>query len=205
MPLLVCAILLLVIVILGGFARSAGVFSGFDVRLLLAAEQARAGQTGDVLTHIMLAASTLGNGLPRVIMIAVVSAVLIVRGQVRLMLWFCGANAGGALLNETLKHIFEVPRPRVTTWLAHPNSFSYPSGHAANAALISGALAIMLRNRLAWVVAIFIAALVGSSRVWLGVHTPSDVTAGWMLGVAWLCGYSVLVVAPSFHRVDATR
>lgn len=99
----------------------------------------------------------------------------------------------GALLGNLLKLGFDRPRPDIVEHLTHATSSSFPSGHATLAAvtyLTLGALIARGQPRLsikALVLggAIFITVLVGFSRVYLGVHWPTDVLAGWCLGAAW--------------------
>lgn len=85
-------------------------------------------------------------------------------------------------------------RPPATGWLCHASGYSFPSGHSSNAAMASTLVIAALRQaRLeppgGWAVAAAVGccypAVIGSSRVYLGVHWPSDVVAGWALGVGW--------------------
>jgi undecaprenyl-diphosphatase len=100
---------------------------------------------------------------------------------------------GGTLLSNAMKSIFDRPRPDLVPHAVEVSSASFPSGHAmlsAVAYLTLGALLaeVLPRRRfriylLLW--AIFLSLLVGTSRVYLGVHWPTDVLAGWCLGAAW--------------------
>lgn len=99
--------------------------------------------------------------------------------------------AGGWGLVELIKAIYERPRPPGA--IAH--GYSFPSGHAFLSLSVYGALVFLLtadwpanRRRLVWSVAILLAILIGSSRVLLGVHYPSDVLAGFTGGAFWLWG-----------------
>jgi len=100
------------------------------------------------------------------------------------------ALGGGLLLNKALKLAFARPRP-VLDWPvgAVPASFAFPSGHAMATATLATTLTLLAwPSRRRWpVVAIAwgFALLVGVSRVQLGAHYPSDVIAGWAMGVAW--------------------
>jgi len=103
-----------------------------------------------------------------------------------------GAVVSGALLSDLLKDFFDRPRPEFSA-VAHELSASFPSGHSMISAvtyLTLGALLTQLSERwrekvFFFGVAIVLTALVGVSRVLLGVHYPSDVVAGWSLGAAW--------------------
>lgn len=100
---------------------------------------------------------------------------------------------GGALLNTGLKMGFDRPRPDLVPHEARTFTASFPSGHAMMAAvtfLVIGALLarVQPRRRLrvfVMGVAVVLAMLVGLTRVYLGVHWPSDVVAGWTVGSAW--------------------
>lgn len=101
---------------------------------------------------------------------------------------------GGMLLNLLMKQIFQRARPSFTDPIITLTTYSFPSGHAAGATLFYGVLAAFLVARiLKWrwrvvvvLVAILLVALVGFSRIYLGVHYLSDVLAGVAEGVAWL-------------------
>lgn len=103
-----------------------------------------------------------------------------------------GLNA--YVLKVFLKLVYQRDRPEIFESLIAEQSFSYPSGHAFAAMLFWGFLGwILLRHAKAPILRILIIAitaliiaLVGVSRVYLGVHWPSDVLAGWLLGAWWL-------------------
>ncbi|MBV9774152.1 MAG: phosphatase PAP2 family protein [Gemmatimonadetes bacterium] len=109
-----------------------------------------------------------------------------------LLLWT--AILGTAVLNLILKAAFNRPRPHVFPWLVpHVGQSSFPSGHAMTStvtyltiAFLIGRLEPSAALRRATIgVAVLVVFLVGLSRVYLGVHYPSDVLAGWIAGVAW--------------------
>jgi undecaprenyl-diphosphatase len=103
------------------------------------------------------------------------------------------ALGGGFLLNWSLKNFFNRPRPEYVTPLHYVDSHSFPSGHSLLAAVVYltlGALVARLlpkRRQKIYVlgVAVLLTFLVGVSRVYLGVHYPSDVLAGWTVGLLW--------------------
>ncbi|MCI0519673.1 MAG: phosphatase PAP2 family protein [Chloroflexi bacterium] len=95
-----------------------------------------------------------------------------------------------ASLNSTVKLLFHAPRPywidsRVLA-LVEESSFGVPSGHAQNAVTFWGALAFGLRKRWAWAAAIGLMSFIGLSRLYLGVHFPTDVLMGWLIGASLL-------------------
>jgi undecaprenyl-diphosphatase len=97
-------------------------------------------------------------------------------------------------VNLLLKPLVGRARPPFADQLVHPGGASFPSGHAANAAAVwftvAWAVASLTTSRAVkvtvWAGAIVIAALVGVSRLYLGVHWPSDVVAGWAIGGLWV-------------------
>jgi undecaprenyl-diphosphatase len=123
---------------------------------------------------------------------AVAGYLLIVR-KYRAM-WFVIAAAAGALLISTgLKNFFHRPRPELVPHLATVYTSSFPSGHSmlsSSIYLTLGALLARLlpgrRDKIYFIfVALAVTFLVGVSRVYLGVHYPTDVLAGWTAGLVW--------------------
>ena len=104
-----------------------------------------------------------------------------------------GAVAGGCVLSLGLKSLFDRPRPELVPHLMTAYFSSFPSGHSMMSAVVYGTLGSVLstlvtRRRLKFyflALAAIIAGMVGVSRVYLGVHYPTDVLAGWSAGLAW--------------------
>ena len=99
-----------------------------------------------------------------------------------------------ANFNYILKLLFHGPRPywyssRVLA-LSSESTFGIPSGHAQNAAAVWGLLAAALRRRWAWAIALALILTIGLSRIYLGVHFPSDVLIGWLIGAALVWAYT---------------
>ncbi|MWV27129.1 phosphatase PAP2 family protein [Aurantiacibacter rhizosphaerae] len=107
---------------------------------------------------------------------------------------------GGALLSGLLKAILVRPRPEIVPHLVDVSSSSFPSGHSMNSAIVYLTLAVLLarseEDRHVQVyliaVALTLTLIVGSTRVYLGVHWPSDVLAGWAVGAIWAAGCSLI-------------
>jgi undecaprenyl-diphosphatase len=103
------------------------------------------------------------------------------------------ASAGGWTLTTALKQMFERARPDIVPHLREVSTLSFPSGHALTSAavyLTLGALLMRIAERPATKfycmgAAMLVTVLVGCSRVYLGVHYPTDVLAGWTAGLSW--------------------
>ncbi|MEO6153619.1 MAG: phosphatase PAP2 family protein [Croceibacterium sp.] len=109
-------------------------------------------------------------------------------------LWLVLTLGSGWIVDAAAKKIFKRQRPNLVPHLANAGGPSFPSGHTFNASLVYCGIALGLAPLLgtwltpALAAAILLSFAVGFSRVWLGVHWPSDVFAGWMLGTAWWLG-----------------
>ena len=111
---------------------------------------------------------------------------------------FAGVSfAGSALLNMATKQFFQRDRPTLWESIAPEHTFSFPSGHAMGSATLAMVVVLLCwHTRWRWlavVVAGSFALLVGISRIYLGVHYPSDILGGFAAGIAWVSGvYLVL-------------
>jgi membrane-associated phospholipid phosphatase len=105
---------------------------------------------------------------------------------------------GGCALNVAAKTLWRRARPNL--WIENypiPTDFSFPSGHAMTSSLLVATL-VILTWKTRWSPLVIILGTVyvitiGWTRVYLGVHYPSDIVAGWMLALAWAIGISILV------------
>ncbi|HWE50813.1 MAG TPA: phosphatase PAP2 family protein [Bryobacteraceae bacterium] len=122
-------------------------------------------------------------------------------GKARLALFLAVSISAGAVLSLLLKDAFDRPRPEIVPHAAYASNSSFPSGHSMMAALTYMTLGAMLaadhkRKRLKsffLLIPALLVLLIGVSRVYLGVHWPTDVLAGWTAGGTWAL-ISLLVV-----------
>jgi undecaprenyl-diphosphatase len=148
-------------------------------------------------------------GGPTVLWLVVLSVVgfLLLQARYHTAIVVMTTAASGDILNVVLKNLFLRPRPDIVPHLRDVSgTMSFPSGHAMESAIIYLTLGAMLmqfaERRVTKIycigLAVFLTLLVGVTRVFLGVHYPTDVVAGWMFGFFWasLCW----IVAKRFER-----
>ena len=156
------------------------------------------------LDRLALAFTAAGDPLPMGILAVVITLGLAVWGS-RLQAWFFGLSVGGAMgLNLLVKLLFARPRPALWISLKPAFYYSFPSGHAMGAAAVATAVGLLLWQHrgywLAWALGLLFVLGVGWSRVYLGVHYPSDVLAGWTGSVGWVAALHILF-SPAFHEL----
>lgn len=168
----------------------------FDRHLLLAFRE-----PGDLARPIgpewvrdwMINFTALGSGTVLTTIVVLALGLLAVR-QLWLTAALVTAAAGaGSILSAQAKLWFDRPRPELVEHLVQVSGLSFPSGHATNSAIIYLTLALLIshvvegRRTRAYIigVAALLTGIIGISRVYLGVHWPSDVLAGWSIGACW--------------------
>jgi len=137
--------------------------------------------------------TALGSTTVLTLVVLVTAGFLVLRGRARTALLVLAATTLGALAVTLVKVLIGRSRPDLVGQLMEEASHSFPSGHAANSAIVYLTLATLLfpvvrgwRMRgFVLAVAMLLVALIGVSRVYLGVHWPSDVLAGWAFGASW--------------------
>ena len=142
---------------------------------------------------VLLDVTAIGSPTVLGLMTVAVSGFLVLQARYRTAFVVALTCLSGELLNAAMKHAFNRPRPSVVPHLRVVFSTSFPSGHAMESAIVYLTLgAILMRaseSRLtkSYIlgVAVLLTALVGISRVYLGVHYPTDVIGGWIIGFMW--------------------
>ncbi|OAB31988.1 phospholipid phosphatase [Paenibacillus macquariensis subsp. defensor] len=148
------------------------------------------------LTTIMKFFTLIGNGIPIAIITIVVMIILyIFLGHRRELIFLVCVVIGSALLNTLLKLIFKRARPDINR-IAEAHGYSFPSGHSMAAFTLYGVLAFLVWKHVPTAVgrvtiiilsSLFIA-FIGISRIYLGVHYPSDILGGYLMSACWLTG-----------------
>jgi undecaprenyl-diphosphatase len=145
------------------------------------------------MDNIMLEITALGTGTVVMMIVAVASLFLVLTQHKFSAILLLASAGGGLVLNGVLKLGFNRPRPGIVVHAVHTVSSSFPSGHAMSAAIVYSTVAYLaarLHKRLwaRWLVmltAFILIVLISFSRLYLGVHYPSDVVAGVAIGLAW--------------------
>lgn len=173
-----------------------GETQGFDRRILLALRNHDdlSRPIGPAwMVSAALDITSLGSATVLGLTVFAVAGFLLLQGLWRRALFVMAASFGGWFLNGALKQLFQRPRPDIVPHLREVMTMSFPSGHALQSAVVYltlGALSMHIAERrltryYCMTVAMLATALVGVSRIYLGVHYPTDVLAGWLIGLSW--------------------
>jgi undecaprenyl-diphosphatase len=151
------------------------------------------GWASPMLTRAMLGITQLGE--PTIVILLGVLVVwrLWVAGRPRAAVLLAIAAAGAQACDQALKYSFARPRPSVFFGFAQPHTYSFPSGHSVESCCFYGVLAAILtaatpsypRKAAIWIAASAITLAVGISRIYLGVHYPTDVLGGYTVAIIW--------------------
>ena len=164
------------------------------------------------LDHAAVEITALGDTLV-VVMVTLIAATLLgLLGQKAYAWLLVAAVSGAAVITPVLKAIFDRPRPQVLELRAHfaESSAAYPSGHATMS-MVTLVTVVFIIHRLskprwagmvAGALAGLLILLIGLSRLYLGLHFPSDVLAGYVVGFAWavLCALTLTARTRSHHE-----
>jgi undecaprenyl-diphosphatase len=161
------------------------------------------------LDRVAMEVTALGEGLVVATITVVAGTLLWLLGQRAYTALLAAAVGGAGVIYPVLKLVFDRPRPQLFEWRAHyVLSSSYPSGHATMAMVLLVVLAYIVYRlagrRRTGVAAMLLAGalvlLIGLSRLYLGVHYPSDVIAGYVVGFSWAVFCALVVEALRLQR-----
>ncbi len=149
----------------------------------------------------MLEITALGTGTVVAMIVFVSGTFLWLNKHKHSAILLLAATFGGIILNNLLKAGFNRPRPQVFEWSTHAASSSFPSGHAMSSVIVYGTVAYLAarlqRRAASRVLTLAFAGLmilsICVSRMYLGVHYPSDIAAGVIIGLAW-AGFCMAVL-----------
>ena len=201
------------------FAKAASEVSEGDTlaidRLILMALRSRGNPSVPIGPHwlpeAMIDVTALGSVAVLTIITLMAAGYLLADRKPAIAAFTVGAVGTGALLGTLLKSIYARARPDIVEHLVGTHSASFPSGHAMNSAVVYLTLAVLIARgarsrsvrRYLISVAIALTLAVGFSRVYLGVHWPTDVVAGWGVGGIWAICCSLLAKAlQSRQRIE---
>lgn len=191
------------VIVLGALLALAGTWAFVEI-----ADHVRGGRTQEIdeavlrwigahqtpwLDAFMLETTALGTWVVALTVVGVAALFLHLTRHRYSALLLLVATSGGIALNSVLKLGFQRPRPELFAWRTHAATWSFPSGHAMNATIVYLTVACLAARlqRTAYAraltlsSAIVIIILICASRLYLGVHYPSDVAGGILIGLAW--------------------
>lgn len=166
-----------------------------------------------LLDPVMIGVSAIGGTAGMAVLAVLTAAILVSRGRRAQAVIVLIAFAGGEALGEVAKLFYQRARPPQADWLVVVTSYSLPSGHSLLATATVGIVAAVVvqrcpsRSAQAGVVALAIGVvlLIGTSRLYLGVHWATDVLSGFLLGGAWLAGCLLALTAIERRRAAGGR
>ena len=168
-----------------------GELAKFDLHIRLVVHQ----YANPRFTLAMEALSDLGSPVFLSALFAALVATFLVAHWRNAAIWLAISMAGALALDVTLKNLFHRERP-IAYFVPQPSSYSFPSGHALGSfcfyMVLAGLLTARIRRLTArvliWVLAALLVGTIGFSRIYLGVHWPTDVIAGYAAAAFWVAG-----------------
>ena len=157
------------------------------------------------LDRIMLAITRLGDPVTVGLVAGVTIAILWWRRYRTEAKIFVLNGLGGVILSDGLKLAFSKPRPQLWDSPISETTYSYPSGHALGSMVLYGFIAYLLAgrypqfSRVVYALASILIAAIGLSRLYLGVHWPTDVIAGYGVGFLWI---TLCMTMLNLHRLE---
>jgi undecaprenyl-diphosphatase len=200
--LIIAALVFAALTLAIGFAVSMGVGKPLD-RAILSEVALRSGRDSGALISLFQWVTWLGDTAQRTTMVVLVAAWLVWKARHRAALVIMVVPILAAVTSSVLKEAFARARPDIVPHLDVIGNLAYPSGHASNAMAFFLLMALILPTKRVWLwrgIAVALALLIGTSRVLLGVHWPSDVIGGWLWGTAF-----ALIGWYSLKRMDQAK
>lgn len=154
--------------------------------------------TRGMLDGFFVTITTLGDLLPMTALCLVICAILAIARKWDSLAFFATNVILAVVCVQALKFIFAVPRPGTETLVPIPGSFSFPSAHSFCSLIVFGMIGLLIFRALnrkgvpynvaivPGIILVIFAILIGISRIYVGVHWPSDVLGGWLLAGMWL-------------------
>lgn len=161
-------------------------------------------RSSPLLDAFMVHITDLGSVLCISVVTVAIAAYLVSKKMYVKTFLLLASIGGAAILNFTLKLFFQRARPELWERLVTESNFSFPSGHAMGSSALAFTIIALLWNTRWRIPAIVIGALyiivIGSSRLYLGVHYPTDVLGGWLVSFAWVLAVSLIVYTHLYKK-----
>lgn len=172
----------------------------FDVPLLLAIHSTAQPKL-DVFVSYLTKLGVFWGVFPAA---AMISLLLVIRQRWRALEFLLTGSVGSIIINQTVKRLLHRARPHLWVTPAPEFDYGFPSGHAmASMTLVAVLIILSWKSRWRWFVVIIgtlFVLIIGWTRLYLGVHYPSDVLAGWMVALGWTVGVSFLISSHPVRR-----
>jgi undecaprenyl-diphosphatase len=185
-PPLSLALVLGVLVVAIGLLQPMGLFAPVDASAMWLADKAHWLPGARLLTWLAVWLDELGSAGGRAMIALSLALVFIRLGRSEAVIRLMIAGLGTSIVNSLIKLVFDAPRPELFEFVIETTGSSFPSGHAAGAMALYGAIALISPSRLVQLACALMILGTGLSRIWLGAHWPTDVIGGWAVGLAWL-------------------
>jgi membrane-associated phospholipid phosphatase len=179
----------------------------WDVPILLAVHSSANPQL-DVLAVTLAIIGLPWTAIP---ILGAIAIILLLQKRWRSLAYLLTASVGSVIINRTAKELMHRVRPQLWQSIAPESSFAFPSAHAmTSVTLVAILLSLTWASSWRWLVLIFgslYIIAIAWCRLYLGVHFPSDIIAGWMVTLSWAIGVSIIIkpYTTKVKSVDSDR